>query len=122
MVSFCLGGRWSLLLAARDQRVAAMAVFYPSIRIPDVPQRHMDSVAACARIGCPVSLIRPGQDGVATSETYARVQELLLARTAPTVIQLYPDAGHGFIQRWDEPTAPSAWSQAVAFLKAYLSA
>ena len=125
VLGFCLGGRFVLLRAAQDGRIKACAAAYPSIENPRLPNQEQDAVALAADIRCPVHVVQPGHDHVASVETYAALKENLHKRAAPTVWQYYPDAEHGFMHR-KEPAANPAASviaspQLVAFLKACLS-
>ena len=125
VLGFCLGGRYVLMAAAQDKRVKACAAAYPSIENPRLPNQEQDAVALAADIRCPVHVVQPGHDHVASVETYAALRENLHKRAAPTVWQYYPDAEHGFMHR-KEPAANPAASviaspQLVAFLQACLS-
>ncbi len=125
VLGFCLGGRFAPLVAASDKRMKACAAAYPSIENPQLPNQEQDPIALAAGITCPVHVIQPGHDHVATPQTYAALKETLLKRAAPTIWQYYPDAEHGFMHR-KEPAANQAATaiaspQLVAFLKACLS-
>ena len=125
VIGFCLGGRFALMVAAKDHRVKACGAVYPSIEAPLLANQEEDSVALSAGIRCPVHVIQPGHDHVASPATYAALKEALLKRSAPTTWQYYPDAEHGFMHR-KEPAANPAASviaspQLIAFLKACLA-
>jgi carboxymethylenebutenolidase len=125
VVGFCIGGRFALLQAARDKGIAACAAAYPSIESPRLANQEWDAVALAADIGCPVQMLRPGIDHVASPETYEALTSSLLRRSAPTAIQTYPEAEHGFMHR-PTPAANVAATklaapQLVAFLKACLA-
>ena len=124
VLGFCLGGRFAPIIAARDARLSACAAAYPSIYNPPLPHQEHDAVALAAGIACPVLVIQPGHDHVATPETYTRLRETLLTRSAPTTWQYYPEAEHGFMHR-KEPKANAAATaiaspQLVGFLRGCL--
>lgn len=124
VIGFCLGGRTSLIAAARDKRIKACAAVYPSIEAPRPANQELDSIALAAGIACPVHVVQPGHDHVASPETYTSLKQTLFKRGAPTIWQLYPDAEHGFMHR-KEPAANQAATavaspQVVAFLKGCL--
>ena len=124
VIGFCLGGRYSLMTAAQDGRIKACGAAYPSIENPRLPNQEQDTVALAADIRCPVQVLQPGHDHVASVETYAALKEALHKRPAPTIWQYYPDAEHGFMHR-KEPAANPAASviaspQFIAFLRACL--
>jgi carboxymethylenebutenolidase len=125
VLGFCLGGRFVLLRAAQDGRIKACAAAYPSIDNPMKPNQSRDALKLAATIRCPVHICQPGIDHVASPETYRTLRDALLSRAAPTVIQYYPEAEHGFMHR-NEPAANPAATiiaspQVVAFLVACLN-
>lgn len=125
IVGFCLGGRCSLIRAAQDRRIKACAAAYPSIDSPMRPNQSHDAVKLAADIACPVHVCQPGIDHVASPQTYQALRDALLGRSAPTVIQYYPEAEHGFMHR-DAPAANAAATaiarpQVIAFLAGCLN-
>jgi len=124
VIGFCLGGRFSLIAAARDKRIKACAAVYPSIESPLPANQELDAVALSAGIAGAVHVVQPGHDHVASPETYASLKQTLFKRSAPTIWQYYPDAEHGFMHRKDPPANPAATAvaspQVVAFLKGCL--
>jgi len=123
-LGFCIGGRFALLQAARDRTLAACAVAYPSIESPRLANQERDAVSLASTITCPVLMLRPGHDHVTNTDTYAGLTEALLKRDAPTVIQYYPTAEHGFMHRKvpdaNVAAAKLASPQLIAFLKTCL--
>ena len=78
-----------------------------------------------AEIACPVHLVQPGHDHVSSVETYTTLKQALHQRTAATIVQVHPEAEHGFMHR-DKPEANKtataiAAPQLIAFLKACLN-
>ena len=125
IIGFCLGGRCALIRAAQDRRIKACAAAYPSIDNPMRPNQSQDALKLAASIACPVHICQPGIDHVATPETYRTLKDALLGRTAPTVIQYFPEAEHGFMHRKEPAANPAATAiaspQVVAFLVACLN-
>jgi carboxymethylenebutenolidase len=125
VIGFCMGGRYVPMVAARDKRIKACAAVYPSIEHPRPAHHAEDALALAAEITCPVLVVQPGHDHVASPETYAALAETLHKRDAPTMWQYYPDAEHGFMHRAEPPANPAASAiaspQLVAFLQACLS-
>ncbi len=125
VAGFCLGGRFALIAAARDKRIKACAASYPSIHNPPQDNQELDAVALAAGIACPVNVVQPGHDHVASPETYASLKQTLFKRTAPTIWQSYPDGEHGFMHRKEPPANVAAtaiaFPQVVAFLKGSLA-
>ena len=77
---FCLGGRYGLLLAARDQRIAACVSYYPTIETPPLPGQDEDVVALATHIPCPVHMIRAGKDHLTSDDVFLRLQANLQSR------------------------------------------
>ena len=96
-LGFCLGGRYCLMLAAREARIAACSAVYPSIHVPKFANQDEDAIQRAADVGCPVQLTYPLRDRVTNNETFFRLQESLQRRKAATLVQLYPEADHGFM-------------------------
>jgi carboxymethylenebutenolidase len=125
VLGFCLGGRFAPMVAARDRRIRACAAAYPSIYSPGLPHQLEDTVALAAEIACPVLVIQPGHDHVATPETYAALRQALAGRSAPTIWHFYPEAEHGFMHRKESAANAAATAiaspQLVGFLRGCLS-
>jgi len=124
ILGFCIGGRFALLQVARDKRLKACAMAYPSIEHPRLANQELDALGLAASIDCPVHLIRPGNDHVTNPETYEVLTHALLTRRSPTTIQIHPAAEHGFMHRKTPEADVAATSlaspQVIAFLKACL--
>jgi carboxymethylenebutenolidase len=122
IVGFCLGGRYVLIRAAVDPRIKACAAAYPSIDNPMQPHQTQDALKLAAGIACPVHICQPGIDHVASPETYGTLRDTLLGRSAPTILQYYPQAEHGFMHRNAPPANPAATAIAAPQLVAFLAA
>jgi len=121
---FCLGGRYGLLLSACDRRTAACVSYYPTIETPPLPGQDDDVVALVKNITCPVHMIRAGKDHLTSEDIFRTLQANLQSRTSPTIVQHYPDADHGFMQRTgaaNEAAIHLSTPQTIAFLKAALA-
>jgi carboxymethylenebutenolidase len=124
VLGFCIGGRFAIMQAATDQRIAACAMAYPSIENPRLANQDMDSLTLAADIACPVLNVQPGKDHVSEPDTYEILNTALFKRTAPTTLQFYPIAEHGFMHR-PQPAENVAATvlaspQIVGFLKGCL--
>ena len=127
VLGFCLGGRYALLHAANDKRLAACVAFYPSIRETAKPNETLDAVALAQQIACPVHLVYAGSDNVFLPPTFARLREKLEARPSATTVQVQPGAVHSFMRPELQSESANAsathlaWPQAVAFLRACIA-
>jgi carboxymethylenebutenolidase len=128
VLGFCLGGRYSLLLAAHDKRLAACVAFYPSVRVPMTPNQSRDALALAGEISCPVHLVHAGNDQVILFPTFLKLRETLEKRAVATMTQLHPGAVHSFMRPdlQSDPANASAtrmsWPPALAFLQDRLHA
>ncbi len=124
-VGFCIGGRFALLLCAKDKRMKTCVAAYPSIENPRLANQELDAVALSAQIECPVHIVQPGKDHVSSVETYAALNGTLLGRAAPSVLQYHPVAEHGFMHRpqpeENQKATALAAPQMLAFIKACLN-
>jgi carboxymethylenebutenolidase len=98
VMGFCLGGRYAMLLAAKDKRLVACVPFYPSIRVPMSPNQTLDSVALAADIACPVHLVHGTGDQVFRHPVFLQVRDVLDKRAAATMTQVHPGAVHSFMR------------------------
>jgi carboxymethylenebutenolidase len=122
VLGFCLGGRFSLLLAAHDKRLATCVAFYPSVRIPMTPNQRRDAIALAPQIACPVLLIQAGADEVIVMPTFLTLREALEQRSVGTMSQVHPGAVHSFMRPDLQSNAANAtatrlaWPPAMTFL------
>jgi carboxymethylenebutenolidase len=119
-LGFCLGGRYGLVLAAHDRRLAGLVSYYPTIETPRLKSQEWDVVAEAADITCPVHMIVPGNDHLTSRAVFDELQNSLQGRSYPTSIQYFPKAEHAFLQT-DRRTGP-ANDQAVALSRRSTSA
>jgi carboxymethylenebutenolidase len=125
-VGFCLGGRYAVLLAAKDQRIAGCVPYYPSIRVPMSPNQTLDAMALASDIRCPVHLVHGTADQVFLHPVFLKLRDALDARKVATTVQVHPGAVHSFMRPdlHNDPANASAarlsWPPAVSFLETCL--
>jgi carboxymethylenebutenolidase len=126
VLGFCLGGRYAVLLAAKDKRIVGCVPYYPSIRVPMSPNQTLDAVALAADIACPVHLVHGTGDQVFVQSVFLKVRDVLDARKAATMVQVHPGAVHSFMRPDLHNVAANAdatrlsWPPVVAFLETCL--
>jgi carboxymethylenebutenolidase len=127
VLGFCLGGRYAVLLAARDKRLFACVPYYPSIRIPMSPNQTLDAVALASDIRCPVHMVHAGADQVFVQAAFEKVRDALERRSVATFVQVHPGAAHSFM-RPDLQSVPAnasatrlSWPPVLAFLETCLA-
>lgn len=122
VIGFCLGGRYAVLLAAKDRRLNCCVTYYPSIRVPKSPNQTLDAVALAADIPCPVHLIHGTGDKVFLHPVYLQVRDVLEQRKAATMVQVHPGAVHSFMREdlHSDPANAAAsrlsWPPVMGFL------
>ncbi|MFF0265918.1 dienelactone hydrolase family protein [Kribbella sp. NPDC004536] len=124
VIGWCLGGRFAFLLAARDQRVANVVAFHPTVPSQRKPHHRYDAIAEAAGITAPVMVSYPSADSAVPNADFETLQTVLQARTAgATFTQYFPGADHGFSDKSRHGKAVNAdafrlaWPQALAFMK-----
>ncbi|QVQ52875.1 dienelactone hydrolase family protein [Spiractinospora alimapuensis] len=127
VMGWCLGGRFALLLAARDARVATCVAYHPTVLPETRPNQTEDAVAAAGQIAAPVKLVYPGDDHIVPRTVFDDLQRALQGRPeAATSVGYYPGAEHGFMEerRRERPANRAAttqsWAETLAFATATL--
>ncbi|MFC9694320.1 dienelactone hydrolase family protein [Kribbella sp. NPDC056951] len=127
-IGWCLGGRFSLLLGARDQRLANVVAFHPTIPSNLPPHHTYDTTTDAPGITAPVLVSYPSADTLVSNAEFEALQTALQSRpTGATFTHYFPGALHGYTDksRHDNPVNAAAfrlaWPQALAFMKATTS-
>lgn len=128
VIGWCLGGRFAFLLAARDQRLASVVAFHPTVPSKLPPHHTYDAIAEAAGITAPVLVSYPSADTAVPNADFEALQTVLQARqTGATFTQYFPGADHGFSDKARQDKAVNAdayklaWPQALAFMKSTVS-
>ncbi|GAB2664394.1 dienelactone hydrolase family protein [Prescottella soli] len=128
VIGWCLGGRFSLLLGARDRELANVVAYHPSIWDPAAANHVVDAVALAPAIAAPVMVLHAGADTILSTGTFGTLQAALQSRdTGATIVHAYPGAAHGFSARarHGDPVNKAAWDiswpQVLAFATATLA-
>ncbi|MEU3271339.1 dienelactone hydrolase family protein [Saccharomonospora sp. NPDC006951] len=123
VIGWCLGGRFALILGARDARLVNVISYHPTVPGTPAPNHTVDAVEHAARIEAPVMMLYPGQDSIVPWESFSRLQTALQSRTGgPSIVHVYPDAEHGFSDRSRHNERANAeayavsWPQALDFI------
>lgn len=128
VLGFCLGGRYALLLAAKDKRLVGCVPYYPSVRVPMSPNQTLDALALAAEIACPVHLVHGTGDQVFLHPVFLKLRDALDQRNVATTVQVHPGAVHSFMRpdlHKDPANAMAArlsWPPVMAFLETCLAA
>ncbi|GLY66484.1 dienelactone hydrolase family protein [Amycolatopsis taiwanensis] len=124
-IGWCMGGRFALLLAGRDHRLANVVAYHPTVPGTPAPNHTIDAVGATAEVTAPVMMLYPSADNLVPRKSFQRLEAALLSRAAgPSLIHFYPGAEHGFSarNRHGNPVNKAAydlsWPQVIAFIRA----
>jgi carboxymethylenebutenolidase len=116
-IGWCMGGKFSLLLATEEPTLAAAVAYYGAPPTDD---------ASIARIKAPV-LGNYGAEDQGPSPEQVKAFEAALKKAGKTVdVKIYPGAGHAFAnpnnpwKGYREAAAKDAWARTVAFFAKYL--
>ncbi len=125
VIGWCLGGRFAFLLAGRDQRLANVVAYHPTVPIPPAANHDLDAAECAGHISAPVMMLYPGQDSIVPRDSFDALQEALNGReSGDSIVHLYPAAEHGFAdpeRRKNQVNADAyavSWPQATAFMRA----
>jgi carboxymethylenebutenolidase len=123
VIGWCLGGRFALILGGRDDRLANVVAYHPTVPGTPAPNHTVDAVAHTARIQAPVMMMYPGADTLVPLESFTRLQTALHSRpSGPSIVHVYPHAEHGFSdgKRHGNPVNAEAfaisWPQVLDFV------
>ncbi|TWD80479.1 carboxymethylenebutenolidase [Kribbella amoyensis] len=125
VIGWCLGGRFALLLAAREHRLASVTAFHPTVPSRLAANHSYDAIADAAAITAPVMVVYPSADTVVPVADFEALQTSLQSRpTGATISQFFPGADHGFSDRSRHDKEVNAdafrlsWPVALAFVEA----
>lgn len=121
VTGFCWGGRITWLYAAHQPKVKAGAAWYGVLSRPASPLQpsHPSDIAASLRV--PVLGLYGGQDRGIPLETVGQMQAELKKGPSGSVIEIYPDAPHGFHADYRESyrkeAAEDGWARVLAWFR-----
>lgn len=119
VIGWCLGGRFALILAGQDDRVANVVAYHPTVPETPAPNHTVDAVAHTGQIKAPVLMIYPGADELVSATSFNRLQAALQSReSGPSLIQVYPHAEHGFSNRQRHGNQVNAEAYALSWPQA----
>jgi carboxymethylenebutenolidase len=115
-IGFCMGGTFTLMVAAHNSDIKAAVPFYGQIPPTD----------SLKYLLCPLLYIYGGQDGWIKKQDVERLQQGLKQYGRPGEVKIYPNCPHAFfndtrpdVYRPNE--AKDAWQRTLTFLKQHLS-
>lgn len=112
VMGFSMGGKLSMIFASTEKLDAAVD-FY-GVHIPA-------QVPFVKNLSCPVLCIFGGKDKSATNDDINVLRRELVKNSKKNVIEIYPNAGHAFIdntqpQNYNKDASIDAWQKVFDFL------
>lgn len=117
VIGWCMGGRYALLLASEEPRIAATVAYYGA---------PPTDGAAIARIKSPVLGSFGGEDKGPAPETVREFEAALKKAGKSADIKIYEGAPHAFANEnnpwggYRKEAAADAWGRTIAFLATHL--
>ncbi|MCA9707108.1 MAG: dienelactone hydrolase family protein [Myxococcales bacterium] len=96
VIGFCLGGGFAVMLSVPERGFSAASVNYGGL-----PKDAETALAAA----CPIVASYGGRDR-SLRDTPARLESILTAAGIPHDVEVYPDAGHGFLNEHEASELP----------------
>lgn len=124
---FCWGGRIVWLYAAYSPALKAGAAFYGKLvgkaDAPPDPLHPKNPIDIVADLKAPIAGFYGALDQGITQESIEQMRAALAAANNPSVITVYPDAGHGFNadyrDSYNEADAKDAWAKMLDWFKSH---
>lgn len=127
VVGFRIGGRYALLLAARERSRVGGAVSYYGSGIDAGTFSALwtlDALAEATSISAPLLLFFAGRDATVTEAEVSRIEQRLRARGPSCEVVRYPGVRPGFLFEGRDTFSPveaaDAWRRTLAFLGAHV--
>lgn len=125
ITGFCWGGRIVWLYAAHNPRLAAGAAWYG--RVVPTPNSPLNAAQPTTPIDYAKDLKVPvigfygGRDQGIPLDGVRQMQEKLKEGSSGSVIEIYPEAGHGFFadyrESYNKAAAEDAWNKLIAWFQ-----
>jgi carboxymethylenebutenolidase len=131
-IGFCMGGRYTLLLACASERLDAAVDCWGGFidrATPDeraTPQRPTPPLQLAPELRCPLLAAVGAEDQNPSPELGARLREQARASGQEVKVDVYDGAGHAFFADYRPTYRPDAaaalWKEIVPFLRRHLQA
>lgn len=122
ITGFCWGGRIVWLYAAHSAAVKAGVAFYGRLVAKTSDLMPKNPIDLAGNLKAPVLGLYGGQDQGIPLNTVEQMQAALAAAGSASKIEVYPNAGHGFMADYRDSYLPEvakdAWGKMLAWFKA----
>jgi carboxymethylenebutenolidase len=121
VTGFCMGGRFTYLSAAHHNKdIKAAVSFYGG----GIPFGNPSPLSRTGGINAPICLFFGAKDPLIPQDHVAQITRALTDGKKNFIMQVYPEAGHGFFcnerQSYHADSAKDAWERARRFFGQYL--
>lgn len=126
IVGYCMGGRLAFLTACRNPDLKACVSFYgggiaTKSRFQGLTTIPLEEAGS---IETPMFLAYGGQDQSIPPEHIQTIRDRLRELGKKADIQIYPEAGHGFLcderESYNAEAAKNGWTRTIAFLNEHM--
>lgn len=121
ITGFCWGGRQVWLYAAHNPTLKAAVAWYGQLVGNSTPNTPKFPVEIAADLKAPVLGLYGGLDQGISADSVAKMREALKSARVKTDIEVYPDAGHGFLADYRPSYNPEAgadaWKRLLAWFR-----
>lgn len=126
VLGHCMGGRLGIPFAADHPEVAALVLFYATIRDePVTPARPRHSFETARRVKCPTLVFYGGRDYLTSNKTQLMLWQSLLESGASFEWHYFAQGNHGFANPDSEGYQPLfgqvVWQLTTEFLQRVLA-
>ncbi len=129
ITGFCMGGSYAILAACGCRGLAACVPFYGMVRYEpglDPARKPRSPLDALTDLSCPVLGLYGAEDHLIPPADVDAFQERLAKTGQPYELEVYPGAGHAFMndtrpEMYRPAAAADAFPKLVAFLRSRLS-
>jgi carboxymethylenebutenolidase len=119
LTGFCWGGRVAWLYAAHSSKLKASAAWYGRLTGPTTPLQPKNPIDVVKDLKAPVIGFYGGKDTSIPQDTVQQMREALIDADKTGILNIYPDAGHGFNAdyrtSYNEYAATQAWTKMLNF-------
>jgi carboxymethylenebutenolidase len=124
VIGFCMGGRYAFLAnAAHPTKIKAAISFYGGgiDAAPGNPLGQKSLLDRVPNLQAPIMLMYGSEDQLIAAEEHGRIAMALSKAKKRYILNLFPNAGHGFMSDRRESFAPAAAAEAWMMTTGFLS-
>jgi carboxymethylenebutenolidase len=124
VIGFCMGGRYAFLTnAVYPTKIKAAISFYGAgiDALPDNPLGQKSLLSRVDAMQAPIMLMYGSEDQLIAADEHGRIATALSKAKKRYILNLFPQAGHGFLSDRRDSYAPAAAAEAWMMTTGFLS-